>query len=326
VAEGQQALLIKLDPTDTGLPPTWGRPLPSTTTFWTNQSIRLIHPSDTSIDDATTRAGVPTHVEVTVKNIASASVSDVQVEAYVCSPSAGKAGPAQSIAKTTTMRDVNGVTSVDGRFTGFRPGALTAGDQQPIQCTLGGVDWLPSTAEEGHFCVIANTWLNDGSEGAQMASTDSLDPLGNQHHGWRNINVLAMLGGARQTREVMFAFEVANPDRKNPAELVLAMHEAASNRAIGGPERALLASGPYRNLKIVPSNQRTQHFVIQGPKIEPAPRTQLVLAPGETRKFSVMAQFGVGEVLGNLHTFDLVTTTPKGLVNGAIRLLALATR
>jgi hypothetical protein len=198
--------------------------------------------------------------------------------------------------------------------------------------------------------VIANTFLDDGSEGAALGPVELLQPLANPHHGWRNMNVVAL---PHDEPAMRFAFVVANPDREVPVELRLKVEEVRGEAALGLAERELLRSGPLRKIKPILSPLATRRLVFEdGGKngenggngengehgqhgehgghghgghgeSHPSAEASVRLEPGQVVDRSLRAQFDRRETVGNLHTFDITTFDPKGVIQGGFRLLAI---
>jgi hypothetical protein len=297
------ALVIKYNPNaDTGV-----RPLPPGTVFWTNQSIRLLHPSDTTIDDATTKQGVPTTVQVRVSNVGQNNVSDVRVEAYVF-----KVGTAFTPA-----------TALVGPFTGTIVGPITPTNSGVVECKIGGNPWNPQAQQAGHCCVCANTWLDDGSEGVQLGSADPFQVTTNPRHGQRNITVVA-LQMSREGHQVKFALWAANPDGESEGEFVLVVSERRGRTAIGRAERALIRSGPHAEVEPRLSRLKTRRLGLAGEGIkEGVQEAQLQLRPGEERELALLAELSPAERIGGVHVFDVVQLSRRRQVLGGLRLVTL---
>lgn len=181
------------------------RPLADGTAYWGSPNIRLLG----GVDDGTARVDpdpnkpVSHFIEVRVANISNQPVSQVKIEVWVCDFTMGVT-PSSSLASSNP----SGLP-----MEGYAEGPINPGADFPITCG----PWKPvasdATLNNGHVCIAANCYLNDGSDGSPISLrpapfTNKFSFLCDTHHAQRNIAVVVK---AADGKGLGFKMNLANP-------------------------------------------------------------------------------------------------------------------
>ncbi len=341
-------LVIKYKSSDTGTRPIdpCGGPNP----FWVSPSLWLEHPSDSTIDEATTKVNVATTLKVLVHNMGAQPVSNVNVEAYISDFTAG-VSPASAIPGT-------------GKFTGFVSTIGTGGGNSAVvACTPV---WTPTAAQltinGGHVCMFANCFSDTDGQSVDSIAVDpvthSLPFCCDSHLAQRNIRIVAASQG-QGLKNIRFDMLVANPSLEFATTVTPIINRVVGAAAITKNERWMLQTSPLiQTVKInglnrfVLANQGQIFFTSRGAErkstltpedvvligrsrfrrfdtrfavddLGEAPDLRIPLEPRESKTVGVNLQLNDGEKVGSTHTFDVAQTTADGTVIGGVRVLVL---
>lgn len=328
-------------------------PCDATNPYWGSPSLWLEHPTDTTIDEATTKVGVDTKLKVLVHNMGAQPASNVNVEAYVCNFTLG-VSPGSAIVGTT-------------KFTGF-VSSIGTGGSNSATVTCNQV-WTPTSAQlainNGHVCMFANCFTD--SEG-QSVDTMAADPVTHSlpfccdsHLAQRNIRIVAASqgqGGAGM-RNIRLELMATNPSADLPIRVSPAIRRVVGPNAIGKNERWMLQTSPLiKTVKIGNRNRfvladqgqifftsraaerrpiltpddvvligrsrfRKFDFDFAVDQIGAGHEIEIPLEPREAKQLTVNLQLNEHEALGSTHTFDISQTTPDGAVIGGARILVI---
>ncbi|MEZ4861774.1 MAG: hypothetical protein R3C14_10715 [Caldilineaceae bacterium] len=343
-------LVIRYKSTDDGTRPI--NPCDATNPFWVSPDIWLVHPSDNTIDEATTKVGVVTTLKVLVHNVSGAAINNVNVEAFICDFTAG-VSPASAITGT-------------GKFTGFVSSIAGGNSGQIVTCTP---NWTPTTTQlainNGHVCMLANCFSDTDGQSVDTMSVDpvthSLPICCDSHLAQRNIHIVAAAqgqGGAG-LKNIPIKLIVANPSQDLDFVVTPAIRRVVGPAAITKNERWMLETSPF--IKTISLNGR-KRFVLaeQGnirftnraaerkPNLLPTDVTligasrfrkfdylfeaadigsgrdlRIPLKPGQSTPITVNLQLNTNEAIGSTHTFDIINAAPDGTVLGGARVLTV---
>ena len=332
------------------------RPIPDSAPYWASPDIWLEHPSDTTINEATTRVGVATTLKVLIHNISANPIQNVSVEAFVCNFTSG-VSPATAIVGT-------------GKFTGFVGTIGTGGSNAAVvACTPV---WTPTAAQlddqnnhGGHVCMFANCFSDtDG----QSVDTMALDPITHSlpfrcdsHLAQRNIQIVAASkgNGGAGLKNIPINVILANPSRDIGVTVTPGIRRVVGAAAITKNERWMLETSPFIKTvhvggrkrfvladqgEIMFSNRAAARKAILLPEdvslvkasrfrrfdydfevadIGTGRDMSIPLEPGETKPITVNVALNTNEAIGSTHTFDITHTTADGTVLGGVRVLTV---
>jgi hypothetical protein len=126
-------------------------------------------------------------------------------------------------------------------------------------------------------------------------------------------------------RRLSFPFEAVSPIPTGSEEVVLELQNVTHGTIFPPDDLSFLQKGPYRNLPLHVSRIPVKNFVLEGCEGGPAKCITLRLHAGHPVPVRIEAEFGHGETVGGVHTFDVVQKTTAGQVEGGLRVLAVVT-
>lgn len=343
-------LVIRYKSTDNGTRPI--APCDASNPYWISPDIWLEHPSDNTIDEATTKVGVVTTLKVLVHNVGAQPVNNVNVEAFICDFTAG-VSPASAITGT-------------GKFTGFVSTVAGGNTGAIVTCTP---TWTPTSTQlainSGHVCMLANCYSDtDGQTVDTMAVdpvTHSLPICCDSHLAQRNIHIVAASqgqGGAG-LRNIPILMMVANPSRDLAFTVTPGIRRVVGAGAITKNERWMLQTSPFiktvdingrkrfvladqdqirftnraaeRKANLLPEDVTLIHasrfrkfdYLFRADEIGEGRDLRIPLEPREAKPVTVNLQLNTNEAIGSTHTFDITHSTPDGILLGGVRVLTV---
>ncbi|MFI8961904.1 hypothetical protein ACIGO8_07295 [Streptomyces sp. NPDC053493] len=307
------------------------RPWQGPQAFYDNASIWLDPRTNVA------HVGEATHVKVRISNRGGQTMKAVTVQAWSFVPGIGNMSPSSAIQ-----------TFESGM------GDVPAGSSLVFTCDASPV-WHPSTEElakttNGHMCIIANCFQSDefvpDPEGGPVPNARPVDPVGDQHQGQRNIQIVQVQQDAVSEPQHVHYSTYTPPVEHTPHTgpyLVSATHnlrelDPAGILALRGHEGFsidsdtviangglnLLTSGGPR--KILPSTEPPT-FELRAPGM---PGLGEAFHFAEDRPVMIDSEMVVqlprDAEVGSLHTFDIGLKDDKGyLVGSGLTVMMLVT-
>jgi hypothetical protein len=308
-------LLIRRNTSDTAA----ARPITPCTDFWTSPDIWLDPGDGSKQTSASEGQKVAVMVRVTnsgAENQTPKSISDINVEAWVCNYTLGCVGP------TTAL-------TPPGRFEGFVPGPVNAGSAIDVNCG----DWTVGSGEvetnNGHLCLGANAWATSPNDGRALPSGGQVIPCCDSHHGQRNLQLIAVDAGDDAYIEVF----LENPDGRRALNAKLEMYPARGEMLFGKPEREFILGhhqmqelvGPkaLEGLELKRARKRPEDWGFEGKGIKPGKKTQVELKPKRSIKVKMRVRANRADRPGTVYVMDALTTDPRDRPIGGARLLVM---
>jgi hypothetical protein len=293
------------------------------------------------IDAGTAKVGVVNTVKARVTNVGAPTLSDIQVEFFVCNFTLGI-----NAASALASSNPGGAP-----LTGFHAGPVSQNTSVDIQAT-----WTPAAADAsvngGHVCIAANAFAQDPQTGGPVGAND-FQVCCNSFQGQRNIAVRNVVSGHAAPSIRIF---VGNPSVKVAQKFTVEMVEARGSRAFRAFERNHLLTGPWvKKLTAAANVPKTGLFthmpeikqpgvgdlyalrlsrfkvnkfqLLPGPEahFNPGLRITLPLAPKQALPIDIAIELNRKEPPGSLHVFDLVQRDEKGDMVGGARVITLIT-